>query len=365
MRWLLARLLARIGERTRDYYFINEHRKRKGAFTRNRCLTFQKVVYARLDTVKQSNAIASYNMMRSVFEETPVSRQSFEEARKNIEYTAFAELFRDTVQGVLEEQETKLYKDRYRLLGVDGSLVLLPQSAELKEVYGKTTPAEGQTFCRLSICADLLNDFIFDGEIASFGTGERALAMRHLGTVTCENALFVFDRGYWSEDLVRSICKSGRKLLIRIPSDCVRAVTQSGTASGNFVYKGIKLRYYKFPLVSGEMEYLVTNLSVEEVSDSELKELYALRWGVETRYNELKNTIGAMRFSGRTELIVKQDFFAYLTVMNLIAAAVYDADALLQEQRKGKSQKCEHKPNKSVATNILKTRYLRASMDFE
>jgi len=318
-------------------------------------------MYVKLDTVKQSNNAAIYNTLRGVFDETPVSRQAFEQARKNLSYTAFEELFSDTAQEALELQDLKLFKGVYRLLGIDGSLVALPKSEELAVAFGKSTPVEGETFCRISFCADLLNEFVLGGEISGFDTGERELAQKHLDKVPCPNGLFLFDRGYWSPELIPGICRSGRKFLIRIPSNGIHAVTQSKEPSGTFKYRGYPLRYYVFQLKSGEMEYLVTNLCADEVPDEALPDLYALRWGVETRYREFKNELKFIQFSGKSELFVRQDFYAYLTVMNLIAAAMYDADEIVQQQRK--DSKYQHKPSKAAAMNILKLRYLRATVE--
>jgi len=316
----------------------------------------------KLDTVKQSNNDTIFNISREVFREKPVARQSFEEARNKISYTAFRELFQDTVQHAMEVPDMKLYKN-YRLLAIDGSTLPLPKSQELSDVFGKSTPVAGSTYCRISFCADVLNQFLFDGEIAGYDVGERRLALRHLENVTCENALFLFDRGYWSAELIEKICNSGRKFLMRIPSNGVNAVTKSKESAGRFDLNGHRLRFYKFRLKSGEMEFLVTNLGSDQVSNTELETLYALRWGVETRYNEFKNQIKAMHFSGKSEQVVKQDFYAYLTVMNLIASAIYDAEELVSASREGKDLKYQYKVNKSSAINILKTRYLRAAVE--
>ena len=363
MRKALPELLELVERKTRDYYYIDRHRRKRSAFTRERKLSFQKVMFMRLDTIKESDTIAAYNTMRNVFEETPVTRQAFEEARNNISHTAFEELLQDTAQGLLDVTRPRLYKGRYRPMGIDGSLVMLPKSEMLKAAFGKSTPAKGEIFCRISVCAELLNDFIVDGDIAGFDTGEREMAQAHIRNVTCPEALFIFDRGYWSPELLQSIEDGGRKFLVRLASNGISAVTKAEKASGSFEHKGMRLRFHTFRLSSGEMEYLVTNLSEEEATDAELKELYALRWGVETRYNELKNKLEFIRFSGKSELIVKQDFFAYLTVMNLIAAAVHDANEIAQQKKKEAIQQYDYKPNKTVAINILKTRYLRATLE--
>jgi len=312
----------------------------------------------------KSNTKKVHDVMRGVFEEAPVARQSFEEARKKLSHTAFEELFEDSVSDVLAAPEAKLYKGKYRVLAEDGSLVELPKSEALREAFGKSTPSEEKTFARIAFLADVLNGFIVAGDIEGFDVGERELANRHVENVKCDNGLFMYDRGYWQPELIKSICTSGRKFLIRIPSNGISAVTKSKESSGTFLLDGeCELRFHNFKLPSGDVEYLVTNLDSGEVSDAELEELYALRWGVETRYNEFKHELEFIKFMGKSELIVKQDFFALLTVMNLIAASMYDAEELVQERMQGKTVKYQQKPNKTVAINTLKTWFLRAVIE--
>jgi len=349
-------------KKTNDYFFINDHRLKQTAFTRERSLSFQKVIFMKLDTIKQSNNTAIYNILKDVYDQQPVARQTFEEARNNISHTAFKEIFNDTVNNMLSVPDMNLFKG-YRVIAIDGSTNALPKSKELKEVFGKSTPVEGEIYCRISICADVLNEFIIEGEIAGFDVGERKLAQKHIEKINCENPLFLGDRGYWSPEIIRNICGNGKKFLFRIASNGVSAVTKSEESDGVFEYKGDILRFHKFKLKNGEIEYLVTNLDNNEITNSELEELYALRWGVETRYNELKNQVGLMRFSGKSELVVLQDFYASLTVMNYIASAIYDANKLVFDKRKDKSLKHKYKANKTSAINILKIRYLKAALE--
>jgi len=359
MKAILENILASITEKTKNYFFIKAHRLRESAFTRVRSLSFQKVMFMKLDTQKQSNNNAVYNVSMDVFNEKPTSRQSFEQARNNISHTAFKELFEDTVKSMTNLPNTKLYKG-YRLLGVDGTTNSLAKSDELKDVFGKSTPVEGSIYCRISFCADLLNEFILDGRIAGYDTGERALAMEHLENIDCPNGLFICDRGYWSKIIIEKLCADNRRFLFRVQSNHAPSICEGNS----FIYMDkYSLRYHKFTLESGETEHLVTNLESSEITDCELEELYALRWGIETRINEFKNQIGFIRYSGKSELTVLQDFYASLTVMNLICAAIYDANCIVQEQRKDKEMEYRYKPNKTSAINILKNRYLRAALE--
>jgi hypothetical protein len=359
MKQMMPILSSIVSTKTANPCFISIHRLHPTAFTRNRRLSFQKVVFMKLDTVKQSNNDAVYNIMRDVFDEQPVKRQSFEEARDKISHTAFMELFHDSANAFFDMPDAKLYKG-YRIFAIDGSTSALPKSEELKKSFGASTPVEGTVYCRISICADVLNESIMEGEIAGYEVGERILAQKHIEKISCKNALYLFDRGYWSKELIGNICNAGKKFLIRVQSNHAPI----GCISGNFMLDNKhSLRYHKFTLKNGKTEHLVTNIGMDEMTNQELEKLYSLRWGVETRFNELKNQLGFMRFSGKSKLVVMQDFYAFLTVMNFIACAIHDADEIACEKRKDKELKHEYKIDKSSAINILKVRFLRAVIE--
>ena len=74
---------------------------------------------------------------------------------------------------------------------------------------------------------------------------------------------------------------------------------------------------YAWSFGNKEPEILATNLTPEEFSTEDLKELYAKRWTVETGFDRLKNLIEIEDFSGTQRKIIEQDFYAHIFVYNL------------------------------------------------
>ncbi|CAI3648905.1 hypothetical protein CNEO4_350140 [Clostridium neonatale] len=70
-----------------------------------------------------------------------------------------------------------------------------------------------------------------------------------------------------------------------------------------------KLRVIKIELSNNITEILVTNIFDENIRNDEFKELYFLRWGVESKYKELKSSIQIEEFSGTKPISIEQDFF--------------------------------------------------------
>ena len=67
-------------------------------------------------------------------------------------------------------------------------------------------------------------------------------------------------------------------------------------------------------------ETLVTNIYDNTITPSKFKELYFLRWGVESKYKELKNSLKIEEFSGTKPIAIEQDFYAsiYLSMVGAL-----------------------------------------------
>lgn len=64
---------------------------------------------------------------------------------------------------------------------------------------------------------------------------------------------------------------------------------------------------------------IVTSLNRFEFPIKRIKELYHLRWGIETSFRELKYTIGLVNFHAKKEDFIRQEIFARLVMYNFCA----------------------------------------------
>lgn len=92
--------------------------------------------------------------------------------------------------------------------------------------------------------------------------------------------------------------------------------------------KPMHLRIVKFEVGDGTMETLFTNLRSDRMSLGQLKEIYRLRWTVETDYHHCKQSHMNDAFTGRRLRSVLQDIYSaevmhVLTLMTILGAA-YD-----------------------------------------
>lgn len=90
--------------------------------------------------------------------------------------------------------------------------------------------------------------------------------------------------------------------------------------------KELTLRSLHFTLEDGSTEYLVTNLMPEQLEDSQFSDLYQMRWGIESKYRELKNRLEIESFNCMKPIGIRQEFFAAMFLSNLTAILKQAAD---------------------------------------
>lgn len=344
--------------------FEQRSKAKETAFRRNRKLGFKNTMFMSLNFLSRPIFSELNNYYKNVIgSDEHVQQQSFSEARQKIKYEAFQELFYETVEIGLQAEDADLYRG-FRLLAIDGSLIPLKNTPELKQIYGEKTPCEGKLFARISAIVDVLNGLLLDAQLGPFSEGERVVAKRQVTQLTkmkVGKALFLMDRGYWSPELFSQIIEHGDSFLIRVPNGVTQQV-KSGAEKITITVgeKAYTLRCKRFSLPSGEIETLVTNLSESELLDDEMVDLYTKRWGIETKYDELKNILKIDAISSKTYLTVMQDFYTCLMLSNYVTFASYAADEQIALQQQGNDNKYSYKSNRNVLVSSLKNHLIAA-----
>ena len=118
--------------------------------------------------------------------------------------------------------------------------------------------------------------------------------------------------------------------------------------------KIIKVRVLRFLLESGVEEVLITNLLEESLSIKDFKELYFKRWGIEVKFNELKNRLQIENFSGETPIAIEQDFYASIYLSNMAAIAKAEVNHKIEQKNRNKKFNHEYKANTNILIGKLK-----------
>jgi hypothetical protein len=350
-----------------DIIFMCENRAKSTYFTRMGKMSFQDVIVFTLNFVKKSLQLELDLFFKHIKGETmSITKQSFSEARQKILPEAFIKIFYQIVEWYYGTIPFKTYK-RYRLSAIDGSIIELNNSQILRDAYGYEKNDHKLTARALvSGVYDLENEIMIAAKITRCKYGERKAAMElidELIRIGVKDDLIIFDRGYPATTLILKLENAGIKYIMRTSTGFLKVVKEAKEPDqvieipdGN---KGfIKIRIVKFLLDSGVEETLITNLFDQEFGIQELKELYFKRWGVETKYNELKNRLELENFTGDTPIAVEQDFYASMYLGNMVALAKADANATIEKKHIGKTLKYEYKVNTNILIGKLRENFI-------
>jgi hypothetical protein len=257
------------------------------------------------------------------------------------------------------------------VIAIDGSKLQLPNDKQLLQAFGGTGPETSSPTAQASIAYDILNNVIVDAEIEPLSMSEQELARKHIERIAqtegIGDALVIFDRGYSSVELMGHAQEKGLKFLVRLRRKFNLGIDALGKGIHEYELaysKGtLNVRVIKFELPSGEIETLVTNLTDVCMEIEEFKELYFMRWPVETKYGEAKLKMEIENFSGRTEIAIRQDFFITEMLSNVIAVAAREAQPTVDKAREGKKNKHRYKVNVNHAIGTFKDRFIKALLE--
>ncbi len=108
----------------------------------------------------------------------------------------------------------------------------------------------------------------------------------------------------------------------------------------------MKLRLVRFQLSEGVYENLVTNLPDDEFTLGQLKDIYGLRWGIETSFRDLKHTIGTANFHSKSPEFIEHEILCRMILYNFSTIITMEVPV---EKKEGK---WEYQVNLSMAIKI-------------
>ena len=346
--------------------FVENGKMRKEDFTRNRKFSFADTVFVVLNKTGRGirSAIRAYKETVKREEES-YSQQAFSKGRMRIKWEAFQDLHELSVKEFYENADFKKYRG-YRVSAIDGSKLSLPMHPETMTEFGVQKSTGNQVQALSSSLCDVLNSVVIDASLDRHDASEREQAKRHieqLSEIKTEKELILFDRGYPSSELIRCIEEKGFKYVIRSNANQAvllikEAKTDDEILTHTFRAKNITLTVRLIQLKipgSDKIEYLITNLFDSDFTKDDFFNIYSMRWGIETKYDDLKNKLRIEDFSGTTPLAIRQDFYATMILLNMTAMLIYDNEDEIERFHNSGSNKYEYKANVNNVISLLKT----------
>ena len=281
-------------------------------------------------------------------ESKKITKQALSKQRVHIDPHIFKAMSYKFMGYIFDSEDyVPLFKGHHVVLS-DGSKAEIPNLREVKEEFDVAPDTEKYTQPARTLFSTLIDakyGFVLDSILGKSRSSERDLLKKHLENVKkymdFEKTIIVLDRGYYSLELLLLFDLLGLKYIFRLKSDIYK---DERDGMGDDEYLDIKLNDNRTQKVTDETllkqienkEYitrrfvnykikkesvtLLTNMSPEFASLSELKDLYTIRWKIEMNYDKMKNKLRIEEYSGRKEINIQQDFYAKTYLFNLYQA---------------------------------------------
>ena len=303
---------------------------------------------------------------------------SFAQARDKVRPDAFYTLFK---RFNTNTHIPILYKG-YRLLAIDGSVLPISNAIQDQETTIMKQNKTNVPFSayHINTSYDLLehtyDDVILQGQAQMNENGAfNTIVDKYHGT----QAIFIGDRNYESFHSFVKVEKSKNKFLIRVKD--IHSKTSVLRSLGPFedkefdvrikriltckqtkkirehpeIYKFVPknqkfgffgdgsyfefaCRVVRFKISDDTYESIVTNLDENEFSIEEIKELYHMRWGIETAYREIKYHLDLNTLHSKKRNLIQQEIYAKLILYNFCRRITKDIKIKEEKKRKYEQQ---------------------------
>ena len=368
-------------------------------FSRNGKLPFNQMI----ELILCMGAGSLQNEMLNYFNfsEDIATTSAYVQKRAKILPEAFESLF-DLFTKRISESESEIYRG-FRLLAVDGSDFLTAANPDDPDSYFPGTENQkSYNLLHLNALYDVVSHIYVDALLQKRRCSDECGALVSMTDRSpLNNVLLMADRGYESYNVLGHIQEKGWKFLFRIKNGAGGIVSgldlpdepifdvpftlnltnkQSNevkllltdknrykfipdTSRFDFLPKHsrrcdpaffypLSFRIVCFPISEDSFETIITNLDADDFPPAELKKLYAMRWGIETSFRELKYTVGLQHFHAKKTEFVHQEIFARLTMYNFYELIT---QSVVIHQ---KSRKYAYKVNFSAAVHICRQFFL-------
>ena len=302
----------------------------KNYFTRIRKMPLQDLLFTMINRKGLTLALELRNYMKLAHPGVSISKPGYLKQRMKLNPDAFLELYKYHNRNFYADSIFSTYKD-HLILAADGSDINIPTTAETLKLYGsasrKNTKPQAQI--GLGCIYDVMNRMILESDCNKVKFNEMRLAEKQMERIP--------------------------ETIGSIPYvDKSRIRHYEGTPYGERMKElgEISLRMVKILLENGSLEVLATNLSQTEFHTEEIKELYHMRWGIETAYETLKSRLQLENFTGTKPILLLQDIYSTIYLSNLVEDIILDAERELDQKEANRKHKMMI--NQTVSIGILK-----------
>lgn len=352
---------------------------------RHRKMPLEDMIYSMINRKGLSLHLELRNYMKMTHPGTEISKPGYLKQRMKLNPEAIKFLYQNHNKNFYHDPEITpyLYKDHF-VLAADGSNVNIPTTPETLDVFGSSSRkgTKPQAALGLGCIYDVLNRFILESDLNRVKFDEMKCAEQQLAHITetigtAHPFFVIMDRGYPSipafirmQDksiffvvrLKKKDFKDEREKMttndedVEIKLTRVRKNNYKNTENEDIMMsrESFMLRIVRVDFSDGQTEYLATNLPRDTFPAEDFKEIYHMRWKIESAYGTLKDRLQLENFTGTKPRLIEQDIYSTIYVSNLAEDIICDAEEKQEEHLK-KDYKHVMQINRTVSIGILKS----------
>lgn len=365
--------------------FLDLCRNSPNVLIRRRKMPTEDLIYSMINRKGLTLKLELRNYMKITHPGTEISKPGYLKQRMKLNPEAIKFLYQNHNKNFYSDPEITpyLYKE-HLVFAVDGSDINIPTTPENLERFGtesrKGTKPQAQI--GLGCLYDVLNRFIIESDINRVKFDEMKIAEQQVDrlpeTIGVTRPFFVImDRGYPSIPSFLRMMDKGIKFVVRLKTsdfkseqqalasddeDVLIKLTKSrryhymGTENEALVMsrEGFLIRLITVRLENGNSEVLATNLPRDQFPQEDFREIYHMRWQIETAYETLKDRLQLENFTGTKATLLEQDIYSTIYVSNLAEDIICDIEEQNQQHLK-QDYKHTMQINRSISIGLLKS----------
>jgi hypothetical protein len=323
---------------------------------RRRCLPADSVIWLVI-----AMALFAADSIPKVFRRLHPSRDraeptdsAFSQARRRVGVAPLRQLFLETARPMATHQTVGASYRGWRLMGLDGTTLDLPDTPENARAFGRPTTgrAEGAfPQVRLLALCELGTHAVCGLAIKPLCHGETSMVgqlLDHLGP----GDLLIWDRGFFGYELIGSVVGRGAHLLARVKSNTVLRPIRR-LPDGSYLAKvypsdsdrrrdmrGIAVRVIEYTHDdpnrpgAGERHRLITDLTnPEDLPARDAPLVYHERWEQELAFDEIKTHLSgrAVPIRSKAPAGVVQEIYGLMLAHYVVRRVMHDAAAVASQ----------------------------------
>lgn len=374
----------------KNRYFINPDKD----FSRAQKISFLDTMLFPIITGNESTSVE----MLDFFPQAKMpTHAAFSYRRDQVKLSAFQDLFYNFTAKL---DCSKSFHGKL-LIACDGTRINVPYNPKDNDSFVNCIEnRRGFNQYHLNSCYDILNDVFIDSVIQGYySMNENAAFCQMIERFPKDkSAIFITDRGYASYNTISHLINNGQVFVMRLSSTMAQNIfcnndtplnsdfdieddihvgrirtkasktlrnyhaimhdkTYDSIPVGSKKIEHFRLRLVGFKLSGGQMEYLLTNLLINDFSLDDLKEIYRLRWGIETSFRFLKYASGIIHIHSLKQKFIFQEIYAKLICYNFCSAIMK-----IFNSKEKKTNKHRYVIDKTYLFKIS-IRYLKGRLD--